>query len=457
MNNIILMTDSYKVSHFLQYPKGTEFVSAYIESRGSDREWNESMFFGLQMLLKQYLSKPITQEDIDEAEAIWTAHGEPFNREGWMHILNEHGGYLPVKIEAVPEGTVVGLSNVLAQVVNTDSKVPWLTSYLETIILRSIWFPTTVATQDMYIKRTITDYLNLTSDVPEGQAEFMLHDFGARGTSSHESAAIGGAAHLVNFLGTDTIEGVVQARRYYGANMPGFSIPAAEHSTITAWGGPEKEIEAFRNMVDQFGGENKMYAVVSDSYDIMQACDKWLSLKDEITQKGGVLVVRPDSGDPSTIVSKVINRLMENFGYTTNSKGYKVLPDYIRVIQGDGINEISIKKILAVMEGNRLSADNIAFGMGGALLQQLDRDTLKFAMKVSAIKIGGMWHDVYKNPVTDTGKRSKKGILALKEGVTYRLSEVDFDENTLEVIFENGHIKRTYSLDEIRNRARQYV
>lgn len=457
MNNIILMTDSYKASHYLQYPPGTEYVSSYGESRGSDRGWKKAMMAGLQMLLKGVLSKPITQEDIDEAEAIWTAHGEPFNREGWMHILNEHGGYLPVRIEAVPEGTVVENGNVLFQVVNTDPKVPWLTSYLETVILRAVWFPTTVATQDMHIKRAIIDYLNLTSDNPEGQAEFMLHDFGARGTSSHESAAIGGTAHLFNFMGTDTIEGVVQARRYYGANMPAFSIPAAEHSTITAWGGPEREIEAFKNMIHQFGGDGKLYAVVSDSYDIMAACDKWLKLKNEILEKGGTLVIRPDSGEPTEMVPKVINRLMENFGYVTNSKGYRVLPDYIRVIQGDGINETSIKKILAVMESDGLSADNITFGMGGALLQQLDRDTLKFAMKASAIKIKGMWYDVYKNPVTDTGKRSKRGILALKDGKTYRLEEIDSDDNMLEVVFEDGHIKKTYSLDEIRERAKSYL
>jgi nicotinamide phosphoribosyltransferase len=457
MNNLILNTDSYKASHWLQYPPGTQYVSSYIESRGCDYNWDGTVFFGLQMFLKEYLSKPITKEMIDEADEFLTSHGEPFNRVGWEYILNKYNGYLPVKIQSVPEGMWIPTGNVLVQVVNTDSKVPWITSYLETSLLRAIWYPTTVATQDFEIKRIIKYYLDKTSEDTEGQIGFKLHDFGARGVSSMESAGIGGASHLVNFMGTDTITGALYVRKYYNETMPGFSIAAAEHSTITAWGGPDREIDAFENMLDRFIGEGKMVAVVSDSYDIYEACNKWYSLKDKIASSGGTLIIRPDSGHPPTVVSSVIENLMNLFGYTVNNKGYKVLPNYLRVIQGDGINHVSIKEILETMSHYKQSADNIAFGMGGAMLQQVNRDTMKFAMKASAIVRDNEWHDVYKKPVGDPSKNSKAGRLSLiernKKILTVREDRIKFDENLLVEVFYNGEIIKEYNFSEIRERA----
>jgi nicotinamide phosphoribosyltransferase len=243
--SILLNTDSYKASMFVQYPPKTEAVYSYIESR--DGKYNELVFFGLQAFIKEYLSDPITQEDIDEAEAIWTAHGEPFNRSGWEYILNEHDGYLPVEIKAVPEGMPVAIHDVMLTIENTDPNCFWLTTYLETALLRAIWYPTTVATNSREIKKLIASYMDKTSDSREGLV-FKLHDFGARGVSSNESAMLGGMSHLINFMGTDTIVATLGARKYYGADMAGFSIPAAEHSTITSWG-KENEVEAYRNMV----------------------------------------------------------------------------------------------------------------------------------------------------------------------------------------------------------------
>jgi len=226
MKNIILNADSYKYSQFNQYPPNTEYIYSYIESRGG--KYDETVFFGLQAFIKEYLLAPITQDMIDEAEAIITAHGEPFNREGWEYILHAHNGCLPVHIKAVPEGMVIPVRNVLATIINTDPKCYWLTSFLETAILRSIWYPTTVATNSREIKKVILDALEHTGTPAD--INFKLHDFGARGVSSLESAGIGGSAHLINFMGTDTIEALLYARRYYGADMAGFSIPASEHS-----------------------------------------------------------------------------------------------------------------------------------------------------------------------------------------------------------------------------------
>ncbi|WP_444928720.1 nicotinate phosphoribosyltransferase [Microbulbifer sp. SSSA002] len=454
--NPILNVDSYKTSHYLQYPEGTQYVSSYIESRGG--QFKEAVFFGLQAFIKQYLTTPITAEHIDEAEELCLAHGLPFNREGWEYILQEHRGYLPIEIQAVAEGSVIPTKNVLAQVVNTDPLCFWLTSYIETALLRAVWYPTTVATQSWEAKKVIQRYLLETAENLES-LPFKLHDFGARGASSEETAAIGGLAHLVNFQGTDTIAAVLAGRRYYAAPMAGFSIPAAEHSTMTSWG-REQEANAYENMLAQFGGDNRLVAVVSDSYDLWSAIeDIWGGeLKDKVENNGGTLVIRPDSGDPVDIVTQTIERLMRIFGASINSKGYRVLPDFIRVIQGDGISLHTIEAILSAMKVRKQSAENISFGMGGELLQKVNRDTMKFAMKASAVRVNGLWRDVYKDPATDSGKRSKKGRLALvyrQDGTPYTIREQDIGDRTnlLETVYRNGQLLIEQNLEAIRARA----
>lgn len=459
LRNLILNTDSYKASHFLQYPEGTTRVCSYIESRGG--KWDCAVFFGLQMALIEYLSKPITKHDINEAEEFWIEHGLPFNRPGWEHILKKHGGFLPLKIEAVAEGSVVPNRNVLVQAVNTDPDCCWLTSYVETILVRAVWYPTTVATNSFFCKKEILESLRRTSDNADAIIGFKLHDFGARGASSLESAAIGDCAHLVNFQGTDTVSGPLAAKEYYGEKMAGYSIPAAEHSTMTAWGGAQGEADAYSNMLDQFAKPGKTVAVVSDSFDIYNACSAlWGGkLKERVEKSGATVVVRPDSGKPVEVVPKVVELLMEKFGFALNPKDFKVLPDCIRVIQGDGINYESIKEILDAMERRKLSTENIAFGMGGGLLQDFNRDTLQFAMKCSAIEIGGKWRDASKSPVTDKVKHSKKGRLALvkdKAGkyMTIRKEELAAgQENLLKTVFEDGKVVHKYSFAEIRKRA----
>jgi nicotinamide phosphoribosyltransferase len=458
--NIILNTDSYKVSMFKQYPAGTTGVYSYIESRGG--RYDRTVFFGLQAFIKEYLLSPISQADIDIADEILTAHGEPFNRAGWQYILDTHRGYLPVVIRAVPEGTVVPVRNVLATIENTDPECFWLTTWLETALLRAVWYGTTVATQSYTIKQVILDYLERTGD--PNLIDFKLHDFGARGVSSLESAGIGGAAHLVNFMGTDTISGILFAREYYSAGIAGFSIPAMEHSTVTSWG-REGEVDAYRNMLNQYARPGSVLAVVSDSYDIYNAASKlWgEELRQQVIDSGATVVIRPDSGDPVDVNRKLIKILGEKFGYTKNAKGFKVLNN-VRLIQGDGINELTVRSILGAFMAMGWSADNIAFGMGGALLQIVDRDTQKFAMKCSAAEVNGQWIDVVKDPITDSGKKSKAGRVTLwTNGTGEYVSSVDEPKQwadrgwtkALVPVYWDGTLEKEYSFEEVRANARK--
>lgn len=468
MTNLILNTDSYKASHFKQYPPGTQYVSSYIEPRGISMDCPipnhydlEIVNFGLQMFVKEYLMKPITKADIDEAEEVFVSHGEPFNRKGWEWILNKHAGFLPLYIEALPEGMLLKPGIPQVQVMNTDENVPWLTSYIETALLRAIWYPSSVATISREMKKLIYAHLKATCDDPAGQIPFKLHDFGARGVSSLESAGIGGLAHLVNFMGTDTVTALMYARKYYDEKMAGFSIPAAEHSTITSWG-KDLETDAYRNMLHQFGKPGGLVAVVSDSYDIYNAAEHiWGdTLREEVLRTGGTLVVRPDSGDPVNVNIRLIDILGEKFGYSLNQKGFKVLNPAVRIIQGDGVTYNSVDKILSNFRANGWSAENIAFGMGGALLQKVNRDTFKYAMKANAMAYdSNTWIDVYKDPVTDSGKRSKIGrqkvVMSPNGELRAEREEVWTQQsNLMETVYHTGIRDKNETFQTVRDRAK---
>eukprot|EP00408_Alexandrium_pacificum_P066149 CAMPEP_0171169642 /NCGR_PEP_ID=MMETSP0790-20130122/8315_1 /TAXON_ID=2925 /ORGANISM="Alexandrium catenella, Strain OF101" /LENGTH=525 /DNA_ID=CAMNT_0011634487 /DNA_START=83 /DNA_END=1660 /DNA_ORIENTATION=- len=510
LNNIVLLSDSYKASHYKQYPPGTEYVYSYFESRGCVvPEWKEVTFFGLQYFLKEYLAGVVvSQEKIDEAAELYERHfgagfavpghtnPTAFNRAGWEYILKECGGKLPISIKAVPEGMTVPNKSALMTVVNTDPKAYWLSNYLETLLVQ-VWYPMTVCTQSREQKKSIIKYWEMTGCDPSGKPPsgvcFCLHDFGFRGVSSVESAMTGGCAHLVNFIGTDTIAAMHCADKYYKAgkdsffNCPAFSIPASEHSTITSWG-KEHEVDAMRNMLEQY--PDGLVACVSDSFDIWKACGEYwgTELKELIAARpppAGRLVIRPDSGEPKDTVLKCLQILLERFGHTETKTGHKLLPPYVRLIQGDGVNYKTIPEILQTLSDHKIAAENVNFGSGGALLQRLDRDTFKCAFKCSEITINGATRPVFKDPVTDPGKASKKGRLTLQKAAdtTYEESEVyrsssssgipggagsihkngdfitvadgkgDPAKDLLVEVFRNGEILVEYTLDDIRLRA----
>jgi len=507
-DNLILMSDSYKYSHWKQYPPGTEYVYSYFESRGCDRAgWDSVCFFGLQYFLKRYLAgQQVTREKIDHAEQLCGQHfgdgvnvnGDLFYKEGWEYILEKHGGKLPISIKAVPEGMVIPNKTVLFTMVNTDPKCFWLTNFLETLLVE-VWYPMTVCTNSRQQKMSIHRYLEETGNeawgIPGGSS-FKLHDFGFRGVSTVESAATGGCAHLVNFLGTDTIAGLLCAKRYYGAKKAcGYSIPASEHSTITSWG-VDGECDAMKNMLEKY--PTGLVACVSDSFDVFKACKEYWggTLKDMIKgrisgDKFGRLVVRPDSGDPTETCTKILEILCEQFkeDVTTTKTGHKLLPMYIRVIQGDGVDWESIPKILDSLAKSGYAAENMVFGSGGALLQKVNRDTFKCAFKCSEIIVNGVAREVFKDPITDSGKASKKGRLTLqlasettgfteadrykpRDGangvaggtgslhyspdgkyVTVASGKGDLAKDILVEVFKDGSLLKDWTMDEIRVRA----
>jgi len=476
------MSDSYKLTHPGQYPKGTKKIISYLESRGG--LFNTTLVYGLNYLIKKYLvGQVVTMEKIDDAEQFWNAHfgKKVFPRAAWERIVNVHGGRLPVRIKAVPEGTLVGTRNVLVLIESLDDELPWLTNFLETLIVE-VWYPITVGTLSREIKKVFFEWFKETTTYSDEEIlsiiEFMLHDFGIRGASSPQSAAWGGSAHLLNFRGTDNGMAIRLAQKWYNTReMLGFSVSASEHSTITSWG-KENEIEAYRNMLQIY--PEGTFACVSDSYDVLNAVQNiWMGkeLKPLVLNRDGKVVIRLDSGSAKVTIKVIFDVLWDRAGGHVNGKGFKVLKENVRLLQGDGINYFSILEIKKMMMEEKISPENLVFGMGGALLQKIDRDTQKFAFKCCALyqEVKGVLTmvEVSKSPIEfdDQGnrvvsfKRSKSGNLKLvrtdnqEERDVYKTitnHDPDFDTalDELVTVFEMGELIEDYRFEEIRERAK---
>jgi nicotinamide phosphoribosyltransferase len=468
-------TDSYKFTHPSQYVAGADRLMSYIESRGG--EYDEVVFFGLQLILKEYFLKPMTHKNVDSIMAFQTAHFFGAKVEdleiALRAVVDDYNGFMPVTIKAVPEGMVVPTHNVMATIESSveDTRIVGLVTYIETMLVR-LWAPTTVATISYNIKKIIYDGLLKSSDDADAEIGFKLHDFGSRGVSSMESAAFNGAAHLVNFMGSDTTVGIMAANIGYNEEMSGFSIPATEHSTTTSFGRDGEE-DLVDRMFEKFAKPGAIFATVIDSYDPIHFVDTIApKYKKRLRDSGATWVLRPDSGDPVITPVEIVRRLARTYGFTYNSKGYKVL-DNVRVIQGDGIDINDVRQIVALLLEENFSISNIAFGMGGGLLQKNNRDTQKFAMKACAVHVDGVWRDVYKDPtiydavtwepLRSSFKKSKAGRLELMyngtDFKTVRVEEVaDYVaqgyEPQLETVYKDGVLVRDMTFAEVRSNAR---
>lgn len=409
--NLLLATDAYKGSHFELYHQDTESTRFYIAPRRQGQNLpQEFIVFGLSYAV-EILKQPITNDDLNEAMDIWNSFGPtgvpyPFPEDSVRDLIKNHGGKLPINIYGVKEGDPQKRYNSPVAIVEClDPKFSWIVGFIETVFQRAIWYPSTVATLSRGVRQNLYDYYQQSVD-PDmfWTLDYRLHDFGARGATSGESAALGGLAHLINFNGTDTMEAVRLARKMYGMKVADIaaSIPAAEHSTVTSFGLDEKA--ALNRMIDKFG--DRMFAFVSDSYDYRKFVDEvWCSdaVKEKIKEKGGFPVVRPDSGDCIAEPMYAVRALAGSWGYTVNTKGYKVL-NGIAVIQGDGMTPNSIDLLYNQLTSEGFAANNVAIGMGGGLLQKVDRDTMSWSMKLYQIKRKGIWYDVQKKPATQKSK-----------------------------------------------------
>jgi nicotinamide phosphoribosyltransferase len=431
--NRLLEADSYKFSQFNVLPDGVDGAFSYIEARVKGKI---IVPFGISMWMTKFLSDPITQAEVDEAEAVCSAHGEPFNKTGFQRIIDVHDGYFPVTIKGLPEGMPVSSSTPI-YTIEAYGEDSWCASFIETTLQRAIWYPSTIASIGREMRKQAEWFYEHYSDNP-GNIGFQLNDFGARGVSSRESAEIGGCAHLVNFMGTDNIQGILAARMYYGADMAGYSVPASEHSVQCAYG-RDNQRAYLKKMLDTYAKPGGIVSIVLDGYDVYREAGLLCTeFKEQIIASGAKVVFRPDSGDMFEVVPRLLKMQESAFGFTMNSKGKKVINN-VGAIQGDGIDSTTFGMLMQRVVDLGYAPECVVMGSGGGLLQKVNRDTYSFAQKTSAIRINGEWIPTVKDPITDSGKKSKGGYLTDARFIT---------------MYEDGMILYRPTFDEVRSNAK---
>jgi nicotinamide phosphoribosyltransferase len=457
-----------------QYPEGTNKVYSYLTAR-SDKKIPFTVFFGLQYYLQEYLSQPITKDMVNEfleyRQMILGNESVAVTKK--MNALAELG-YLPIKIKAVKEGTVMPVKNVLMTITNTHPDFYWVVGFVESILLK-VWNTTTVASYSMKLRSLVNDMATKTCS-NAFHTDWQVHDFGYRGCSSEETAALSGAAHLINFRGTDTVPAVKFLKEYYnGSGLIGASVPASEHSVMCSFS-REDEFKAFDNMLNLY--PSGIVSIVSDTYNLWNVLQNFtVTLKDKILARDGKVVFRPDSGNPELILCGdpnavegtpehlgAIRILDQVFGSTVNDKGYRELNPKVGLIYGDGMYFERFERILNKMQEMGYASSNLVIGVGGLLLQQHSRDDQGFAIKATYCEIQGEPREIVKDPITDSGKKSLKGMMSLfkneDNGEYFTVDQVTEDDEArgcLEVVFENGKILRTQTLEDIRKTAYEGV
>lgn len=475
----IFRTDSYKFTHPFMFRelnkrKGKKRVvgmSSYGEAR-VPKHVNITVFGG-QMGLQKIFYRPITMDDVDAAEQFALKHfGRPlFDRAAWEKVVNVYGGFIPCIVRAVPDGTVIRGGDPIYSVTVLDEDLFWMSSGIETCLLRAYWYPTTIASLDRDTKLEIVRFYEITG-VDPALAGFALHDFGGRGVTVGEQAEVGGAAHGVSFLGSDTIEGILALNFYYDSEMSMFSVFATEHSVECSFGlDVEGEADYIRAMLAN-AVEGSILSIVIDGKD-MWRCAAMLcapeaegGFREAIIRSKAKVVFRPDSGDMLEIVPKLLRMMEAAFGTEkVIGKGgivYRRIK-HVAIIYGDGVDRLNLLTMLGNVVAMGYTADVIVFGSGGALLQKVNRDTLKFAQKGALLIFeDGTTLGIAKDPVTDQGKKSKEGLLTLlRHRVTGELKVARLEQGYDEAVYEDVHVLMYHTgkfynkttLDEVRARA----
>lgn len=469
--------DFYKADHRSQYPKNTTKVYANLTARISRMLGVERVVvFGVQYFATEFLVNRFEQSFFNQPkEAAVAAYKRRMDTSLGLgainvdHIAALHDlGYLPIRLKALPEGTLAPLKVPVLTITNTLPDFAWVTNFLETLLSDCLWHPITVATIAFEYRKVLEAYAAKTSDMADF-VKWQGHDFSMRGQTHPDAAAAAGGAHLLSFTGTDTIPAIDWLEAYYGANadteLIGGSVPATEHA-VMCLGGKETEFDTYKRLITEVY-PNGIVSIVSDTWNFWEVLETTVrGLKDVIMARDGKVVIRPDSGDPETIIcgdktaapgtpeyKGAIEILWEIFGGRTNSKGYRQLDSHIGLIYGDSITLERCKSICARLESMGFASTNMVFGIGSYTYQYVTRDTFGFAMKATYGEVDGQPKEIFKDPLTDGGvKKSAKGLLRVNDDLT--LSECvtlsEEQEGLLQVVFENGLRTNQTTLAEIR-------
>lgn len=479
----MLMADFYKLSHRKQYPEGTQLVYSTWTPRATKIQGvNEVAVFGIQGFIKEYLveffkenffSRNIADIVKDYKRFITATLGDL--DPDVSHIVELHQlGYLPLVVRSLNEGEVVPIRTPVLVIYNSDYRFFWLTNYIETLMSSILWKPMTSATIALRYKKILNKYAKLTTGSTDF-VQFQGHDFSMRGMDAIEASARSGAGHLAaGFVGTDTIPSILYLEEYYNTDVTkelvGCSIPATEHSVMCAY---EDDRKSFRRLITELYPSGFL-SVVSDTWNLWEVLTEVLpELKQEVLERDGKLVVRPDSGDPVKIVcgdpegkteaerKGVVELLWDTFGGTVTNEGYKVLDSHVGCIYGDSITLQRCEAICEGLKNKGFASVNCVFGIGSFTYQYNTRDTFGFALKSTYCRIKDKDVPIFKDPITDDGtKRSLKGCVSVtkdtngfktQDGLTLH-EATNSEGNLLKLRFIDGHVLHETSLAEIRQK-----
>lgn len=480
-----LLCDFYKVSHRNQYPEGTEMIYSTFTPRVSRIPGiDKVVVFGLQAFVKKYLvdyfnenffNRPLSEVTQEYKRVIKYTLGEEHPYAHHIAVL-WHLGYLPIRIKAVKEGTLLPIHVPMMTIENTHPEFFWLTNYLETIISNEIWLPSTSATIAFQYRKILEKYAKETVGNSDA-VPFQAHDFSMRGMASFDASQASGAAHLLSFQGTDVIPAILYLEHFYGANIEkelvGSSIPATEHSVMEASAEGKEELGTFKRLINEVYPKG-FVSIVSDTYDFWGIIEKVIpQLKEDILNRDGKVVIRPDTGDPVKMIvgdpegktelerKGLVEALWDIFGGTTTEKGYRLLESHIGTIYGDSITLDRAEAICQGLKDKGFASINTVLGVGSFSYQYNTRDTFGFAMKATHAVISGKEKQIFKDPKTGNGmKKSQKGIVVVYKSMSGEIVYSDQhslddreqakDYDLLEDVFVDGELKRDQSLSEIR-------
>ncbi len=500
--NPALLTDGYKFCHKDQYPEGVQWTYETWTPRKSRIDGvTHSVFFGLQGALatlywewqRNFFERPLktVMEEIEESLSgtFSVTNPEMVKDYDYSHFEKLHKlGYLPLRFQALKEGSFVPIGVPMFTVENTLPEFFWLPGYVETPLSCTIWQPMTDATIADKYKRILTHYAKLTGCNQSGRVFNQGGDFSMRGMGSPEAAYRATPGHLLSFAGSATIGARNYLMAYYGAKRDVLAYaPSTEHSVMESYGRDEKK--AILRLVTEVYPSGTV-TIVSDTYNLWNLVDNVLTdpeVKEAIMKRNGKVNIRPDSGDPvkiicgdpivwgredlderlkdfkMTISKGLVQRLYEIFGGTKNEKGYIELDSHIGAVYGDSITPERAKQMCEGMMEKGFITTSVGLGIGSYTYQYMTRDTLGFALKATAEVANGEFKEIYKDPATDSDKfkKSQKGIVAVVfENNEYKLIDglnrktvEGVKGNLLEDVFVDGDFVRTQTFDEIRQRV----
>lgn len=477
--NPMLLIDFYKAVHAEMLPKGiTKSVSYFTPRMSRVKRWNEVAMFGLQGFIKEYLVDYFNEyfffEYRNKAIGTYktvmdTALGE--GTYGLQKIEDLYDlGYLPIEIKALPEGTLVSMHVPMFSIENTHKDFAWLPQALESLISAEMWHPMIAATVGHTYRQIVNKFYEMTCDDNAVKAR-ALGAFDFRGEECLQSAVKAGAGWCLSFLNTATVPTIPYLERNYNCDCTkepvAFGSPSTEHSVACSNYAIDGDEETLIKRLLTEIYPNTSFSAVLDSYDYWNVVENILpKLKNEIMNHNGCFLVRGDSGDCVDVVTRTVFKLWEEFGGTTNSKGYKVLDPHVKAIYGDSITVQRCEQIYDILEKNGFAASNVALGVGSfsfqcieedGVLKPFTRDTFSSCIKATYCEINGKPYPIFKNPKDGGFKKSQIGLchvykesdgkLTFKDGYT---SENLPMNNLLETVFRDGKLVKEQSLQEIR-------